>query len=172
MIWSWPGIEEPLDQGDIVDQCPVIEIENFNPESPAETGVRCTPSRVMVLTQTCDVANQKTTRISVGVVHGVRGLVESKKVRASDVRGPIRAGRVFGWYFLPKGDACGMEESIVDLRHVVSVPRSILDSLIAGGHRRARLQPLYREHLARHFAETFGRIGLPEPYETEIEDQG
>lgn len=171
MIWSRPGIAEPLDQGDVVDQCPVVEIDNFDPESPAETSVRCTPSRVLVLTQTCDVANQKTTRISVAVVHGVRGLVESKKVRAADVRGPIRAGRVFGWYFLPKCDACGLEESIVDLRHVVSVPRSVLDRLIVGGQRRARLQSLYREHLARHFAETFARIGLPEPYETEIEDR-
>jgi len=25
----------------------------------------------------------------------------------------------------------------------------------------------YREHLAKHFADTFSRIGLPEPYETE-----
>jgi hypothetical protein len=34
------------------------------------------------------------------------------------------------------------------------------------GHRRARLQSLYREHLAKHFADTFSRIGLPRPYET------
>jgi len=25
---------------------------------------------------------------------------------------------------------------------------------------------LYREHLANHFADTFSRIGLPEPYDT------
>jgi hypothetical protein len=29
------------------------------------------------------------------------------------------------------------------------------------------IQPLYREHLAKHFADTYSRIGLPEPYETE-----
>ena len=29
------------------------------------------------------------------------------------------------------------------------------------------LQPLYREHLAKHFADSYRRIGLPEPYETD-----
>jgi len=33
--------------------------------------------------------------------------------------------------------------------------------------RRARVQPLYREHLAKHFADTYSRIGLPEPYPTD-----
>lgn len=35
------------------------------------------------------------------------------------------------------------------------------------GLRRARIQPLYREHLAKHFADTYSRIGLPEPYSTD-----
>lgn len=42
----------------------------------------------------------------------------------------------------------------------------LLRSLIQAGQRRARLQPLYREHLAKHFADGFCRIGLPRPYET------
>jgi hypothetical protein len=33
-------------------------------------------------------------------------------------------------------------------------------------HRLARIQTPYREHLAKHFADTFSRIGLPQPYET------
>jgi len=33
--------------------------------------------------------------------------------------------------------------------------------------RRARIQPLYREHLAKHFADTYSRIGLPHPYLTD-----
>jgi len=34
-------------------------------------------------------------------------------------------------------------------------------------YRKSRVQPLYREHMAKHFADTFSRIGLPEPYPTE-----
>ena len=40
------------------------------------------------------------------------------------------------------------------------------DALVDQGKRRGRIRPLYREHLARHFAETYARIGLPQPYET------
>ena len=55
---------------------------------------------------------------------------------------------------------------IVDLRRLHTVRLELLRTLCQGGHRRARLQPLYREHLAKHFADTFSRIGLPRPYET------
>jgi hypothetical protein len=47
------------------------------------------------------------------------------------------------------------------------IPREVLELLCATDRRIARILPLYREHLARHFADTFSRIGLPEPYETE-----
>lgn len=81
--------------------------------------------------------------------------------------GPIRAGRVYGWYFLPRCPECELSESIVDLRQLYTIPREVLDLLCATGGRRVRIEPLYREHLARHFADTFSRIGLPEPYGTE-----
>jgi len=42
----------------------------------------------------------------------------------------------------------------------------LLRELCRAGKRRARLQTPYREHLAKHFADTFSRIGLPRPYET------
>jgi hypothetical protein len=82
-------------------------------------------------------------------------------------RYPLRAGRVFGWYFLPAHVALGMPESIVDLRQLHTVRRDVLTALVHQGQRRARIQPLYGEHLAKHFADTFSRIGLPEPYPTE-----
>jgi hypothetical protein len=88
-------------------------------------------------------------------------------LKAADVRGPVRAGRVFGWYFLPKNDGLGLPEMIVDLRHLHTVRRDVLLALCRAGKRRARVQPLYREHLAQHFAITYGRIGLPEGHPTE-----
>ncbi len=56
---------------------------------------------------------------------------------------------------------------IVDLRQLHTVRLDLLRALGMAGRRRARLLTPYREHLARHFADTFSRIGLPEPYETE-----
>ena len=55
---------------------------------------------------------------------------------------------------------------IVDLRRLHTVSLEMLRSLCQEGKRRGRIQSLYREHLAKHFADTFSRIGLPRPYET------
>jgi hypothetical protein len=35
------------------------------------------------------------------------------------------------------------------------------------GYRSATIKTPYREHLAQHFAVTFSRIALPEPYDTQ-----
>jgi len=45
--------------------------------------------------------------------------------------------------------------------------RGLLEELAAEGKRVGALTTPYREHMAQHFAVTFSRIGLPEPYETE-----
>jgi len=68
-------------------------------------------------------------------------------------------------HFLPKGEV--IAESVVDLRHLHTVPRVVLDRLIEEGKRVCRITTPYREHLAQHFATTYSRIGLAEPYETE-----
>jgi hypothetical protein len=47
------------------------------------------------------------------------------------------------------------------------VQRDYLLAFCAPGQRKARFQPLYRERLAKHFTDTYSRIGLPEPFETE-----
>ena len=60
-----------------------------------------------------------------------------------------------------------LPESLIDLRDVHSVPRVVLEQLIAAGKRVASLAPPYREHLAQHFAVTYMRIALPEPYATQ-----
>lgn len=167
MIYHVPALGLSVDQGDIIDGCPILQIVEFDQQNPGSPQVACSTHRVVVLTQTCDLSNQKTRRVTVAIVHDAQFLVEQNIVKASDVRGPIRAGRVYGWYFLPSSLECALSESIVDLRQLYTIPRDVLDVLCAAGGRKARIQPLYREHLAKHFADTFSRIGLPEPYGTE-----
>jgi hypothetical protein len=167
LIYQLSTPDLSLDQGDIIDGCPILRIGQFDQENPDSPQVACSTHRVVVLTQTCDLANQRTQHITVAIVHDAQFLVEQGIVRAADVRGPVRAGRVYGWYFLPSCPECELSESIIDLRQLHTIPREVLDLLCATGRRRARIQPLYREHLAKHFADTFSRIGLPEPYDTE-----
>jgi hypothetical protein len=172
MIYDVPASHEPVDQGDIIDGCPVLRISQFSVgdlllELAASLEIEGAFSRVVVLTQTCDLANQKTTVATVALVRDAEQLVRQGLLKASDVRGSIRAGRVFGWYFLPKSDEHGLPESIVDLHPLHAVRLDLLTALCQHERRRARIQPLYREHLAKHFADTYSRIGLPHPYPTD-----
>jgi hypothetical protein len=142
VIYQMPAIHDPLDQGDIIDGCPVLQIARFDTANPNSPQVTCSTQRVVVLTQTCDLANQKTQRITVAIVHDAQWLVDQSIVKAADVRGPIRAGRVVGWYFLPRCPQCELPESVVDLRQLHTVPRDVLESLCATHSRLARIRPL------------------------------
>ncbi|MBP85620.1 MAG: hypothetical protein CMJ64_02720 [Planctomycetaceae bacterium] len=120
--------------------------------------------RVIVLTQAGDLANTKTTKVQVAVVHEASRLVDAGLLQAQTIRDQVRRHRVFGWYFLPESQQ--QPEAIVDLRDLHTLPRELLEELIAAGNRVATIQSPYREHLAQHFAVTYSRIALPDPYDT------
>jgi hypothetical protein len=111
------------------------------------------------------LAQAKATRVVVALVHEARALVEQDILNARAVRDHVRTHRVYGWYFLPAGP--NLPESIADLRDLHTLPRSMLEKLARQGKRLCRIVTPYREHLAQHFATTYSRIGLPEPYQTE-----
>ena len=169
MIYQRPSADAPVDQGDLIDGCPLLVISNFDAQTSEleNINVEHLLSRVVVLTQTCDFAQQKTTNVVVAMAYDAEALVASGQVKAAEVRGPIRAARVFGWYFLPKSSELGLGEMIVDLRQLHTVRLDVLKALCLAGRRLARIEPLYREHLSKHFADSYSRIGLPESYESE-----
>lgn len=166
MIYHLPSAEEAVDQGDLIDQCLVLHVKALQLGPASQPDVDFAFRRVVVLTQTCDFANEKATMANVAEVFEAQYLVDQKLFKPADVKGPLRAGRVWGWYFLPTDAALGLGEMIVDLRRLHTVRLDLLRELCRAGKRRGRMQPLYREHLAKHFADTFSRIGLPRPYET------
>ncbi len=166
MIYQNPSPNEPLDQGDLIDGCPVTTLTSYDPANPAAVDVTTTPARVVVLTQTCDLANEKVLAANVAVVFEAQFLIDEKVLRPAEIKGPLRAGRIWGWYFLPADADLGLGEMVVDLRRPHTVKLDLLRTLSRAGKRRGRVGPLYREHLAKHFADTFSRIGLPRPYET------
>jgi hypothetical protein len=163
MIYADVAQEAPLPQGDIVDACPLLFWEQSSDSAELEPVTR--PVRVVVLTQACDLAQTKANRVLVAAVHEAKELVERNVLKEGVIRDHVRTHRVYGWYFLPYGGA--MQESIVDLRDLHTVPRLMLERLIREGKRVARIATPYREHMAQHFSTTYSRIGLPEPYETQ-----
>jgi hypothetical protein len=166
MIYDHPARNDALDQGDLIDECPILAVVEFDVNNPDALAVKRTFQRVIVVTQTCDLANQKTTVANVATVFDAVALVQDRTLKAAEIKGPVRAGRVWGWYFLPASADVGLGEMIVDLRRLHTVRLDVLRALCLAGKRRGRVQPLYREHLAKHFADTFSRIGLPRPYDT------
>lgn len=163
-MFTKPTNSEPLYQGDIIDACPLI----FWECSQQDTEVICKPQevevRAIVLTQSCDLQNKKSTRVQVAVVHKTKVLVEQGVLRATAIRDNVRLHKMFGWYFLEQSDL--LPESIVDFRDLHTVPRLLLDDLVSSNQRVCTLSSPYREHLAKHFADTFSRVALPTPPKT------
>lgn len=167
MIYGATSATDQLDQGDIVEGCPLTFVSRLELDNLEENEVEIVPTRVLVLTQTCDLANRKVLNVTVATVHDAQFLVSENLLKPADIRGPIRGGRVYGWYFLPASGPLRLPEMIVDLRQLHTVRFDLLTALSQRGRRRARLLSPYREHLAKHFGDTFSRIGLPEPYDSE-----
>jgi hypothetical protein len=166
MIYFVPKIDEPLDQGDLIDDCPVASITQMHVGRVDQSRYDFDLHRVIVLTQTCDLAMDKTKSVVVASVFDAQAMIDAGLVKAADVKGPIRTGRSFGLYFLPAKPDASIGEMIVDLRRLHTVGIEFFDALRLAGKRRLRLLTPYREHLAKHFADTYSRIGLPQPYET------
>jgi len=160
--------KDPLTQGDIIDGCPIFGLDHDEPLVSLEFPPTRWTARVIVLTQACDLAQAKTRRVLIALVHGAQDLVDRSILKVAVIRDQVRRGVVYGWYFLPAAPApVILPESIVDLRDLHTVSRSVLELLIANGKRICRVNTPYREHLAQHFAVTYSRIGLPEPYSTQ-----
>jgi len=167
MIYRAPRMEDALTQGDILYDCPLVYWESLSSEVETKPRPVTVRTRVVVLTQACDLVQSKATRVLVAVVHEAQNLVDRGILKSNVIRDQIRSHRVYGWYFLPHGGV--MEESLVDLRHLHTVPRLVLDRLVEAGKRVTSICTPYREHLAQHFAVTYSRIALPLPFETQAE---
>lgn len=165
MIYSPVLADAPIDQGDLLEGCPVFELPSYAPDQPVGSPI-FEFARVIVLTQTCDLANEKTAVATVGETLGAQSFVDRGIPKPADIKGPLRSGRIWGLYVLPANAALGLPEMIADFRRLHTVKLDVLRALCSAGKRPARVQSLYREHLAKHFADTFSRIGLPRPYET------
>jgi hypothetical protein len=160
-------LETGLSQGDILDDCPILV---WKPAPPLDLDVppEIRIIRVVVPTQACDLAQDKTTRVVVAPVHDAAELVAKNILRAVAIRDQVRRGQVFGWYFLPAAPApVTLAESIVDLRELHTIERRTLEYLVGAGKRICRIRTPWREHLARHFGTTCMRIALPEPCATQ-----
>jgi hypothetical protein len=168
-MFTVPAVSDLLTQGDLLDDCPLVSLRPDRiTTDPRAIAVQRWLARIIVLTQACDLAQPKTDLVLVAPVRDAQKLVEQGVLKGTIVRDHVRRHLVFGWYFIPASPApLALPEALIDLRDVHSVPRVVLEQLIRSGKRVASLVSPYREHLAQHFAVTYMRVALPEPYATQ-----
>lgn len=184
---NWYGLvssETPLDQGDLIANCPVVSWREGSIEIRGNTeavrhlneAIEVTQMDVVVMTQTCDLAQHKVRYVILCPHYALsvyreaweasQRALEQVPTTKSWVRhiDHIAAGQIWNLALLnaEEGEGYQTEHRIVDFQEVLSLPREFLESWLSQeGRSRLRLLPPYREHLSQAFARFFMRVGLP-----------
>ena len=154
---------ENLEQGDILKGVEVIKptLKFLNGETnKVDTEI----NDVIILTQSCDLANKKTPWVQVTPVVSL-SVMKSKFQQFKDVKAleSIRRGYQPKYHMI---NECTLESfehevSILDFRNVYTLPFDyVLDKAKQEGNR-VRLTSPYKEHMSQAYAKFFMRVGLP-----------
>lgn len=124
---------------------------------------------VVVLTQSCDLENDKVTDVLVAAVLDYRILVEREaaanpSVKSTKFREAAVKGNLPPYSLLPQRlEHPAIAWSLVDFHHLFSIPKVLVEQIAGVAGDRLRLRSPYREHLAQAFARYVMRVGLPHP---------
>jgi hypothetical protein len=160
-----------LIQGDIIAAC-VIPIPPKSLYNAALEGRSSPPDAVdliktdvIVLSQSCNLVNEKIQTVIVGSVWSLQTLVDADEYfHSKDSRESLRQGREPPYHLLHKHVSSGLvlPISVVDFHRIYSLPKEYLATVAVAKSSRLRLLPPYREHLSQAFARYFMRVGLPQ----------
>jgi len=136
---------------------------------PEDVEVEINELDLVVLTQTCDLENDKVDEVLVAVVLSYEDLIlregtKNPYLKSSRWRKAVERGDVPGYCLLienPGEPSLGW--SIADFHHLFSLPKPYVAAFAATIGRRLRVISPYREHLAPAFARYIMRVGLPFP---------
>jgi hypothetical protein len=168
--WYEMAAVPALLQGDLFFACPVTQMLGpwSFPVKTAEPALQIVAADVVVMTQSCDLENQKTDMILLASVNRWRELVANEvekgnvAVRSRDFRKKLIEGNIPGLSLLHKHDGdIPLPWSVIDFHRLYMVPKPFLEQFAASQGPRLRLRSPYREHLAQAFARYFMRVGLP-----------
>lgn len=148
-------------QGDFIKECPIVIPPS---EISDEVEVRIVNYNVVVMSQSCDLAQRKLDLVLVCPIWPLSEFEKSNSFyKSRKGKEASRRGYLPGYHLLNKCeiDECETDYLIVDFRSVYSVPFDFLIDLAKVRGKRLRLLPPYREHLSQAFARFFMRVGLP-----------
>jgi len=157
--YPWFGVAEgaTLSQGELFSTCPYLQVE-------ASGEILRLEYDVVVLSQSCDLANDKLDIVQVCPFWSLDALAANVTfLQSRKGKEELRRGNLPGYHLLNRCTQQGLETDflVVDFRSVFGVKLTSLKNLATQRSPRPSLLPPYREHLAQAFARFFMRVGLP-----------
>ncbi|MGH9832902.1 MAG: hypothetical protein ACREBD_28390 [Blastocatellia bacterium] len=150
-----------LRQGDYLLSCPVPIL---SPVPGGKEEVIVQVYNLMVMTQSCDLANAKAEFVALCPVYLLSEFEQANPQFARKGEWEnVRKGRIEGLYLLgslsePANNRLAL---VVDFREIYSLPFTFLGQLAEAQKGRWRLKSPYLEHFSQAFARFFMRVGLP-----------
>ncbi|WP_141243160.1 hypothetical protein, partial [Geodermatophilus obscurus] len=131
MAESWFEVAQgpELMQGDVLLRCPIYRVETAAADEADEVEIIEERHDVIVLTQSCDLENDKVSDILVAYVHDYVTLAQASwqsnpMLKSTDFRKALIQGTTPPFSLLPKrADEPEFPWSIVDFHHVFSIPK-------------------------------------------------
>lgn len=164
------SLSENLTQGDILTKChiPILNSSVYDAilmdyEEP-ETPLEIREADLIVLSQACDLQNEKINTVVLSPVWSLEKLIQiNDYYKGKDARESLRQGKEPSYHLLRdyKSENYEMDYSVVDFHQIFTLPKDFLRQEAKAHKYRIRLLPPYREHLSQAFARYFMRVGLP-----------
>lgn len=169
----WRQIDEPtiarealpeLSQGDWLPDCliPIFGPDFGGDGKPADVPVA--KDDLIIVTQTCDLANEKVSLVALCPIHTLDRFEEMNPEFGAKGRWEeARKGRVEGLHLLasPTDPNNNRKALAVDFGQIISLPFEYLAERARRLDKRWRLESPFLEHFSQAFARFFMRVGLP-----------
>jgi hypothetical protein len=159
--------EEGLQQEDLLSECYVPIFPDNYGEQEYQEKVPVDVYNVIVITQTCDLANSKIKLVAVSPIFSLTDFEEvnpsfSNKGRWEEVR----KGRIGGLHILPPptNPTNGRESFVVDFREIYSLPFCYLKRRALNLRPRWRLCSPFRESFSQAFGSYYSRVAVDIPF--------
>jgi hypothetical protein len=157
-----------IEQGDIVENCNVLIPNDQHYQAILESKTNETPLDIVeingiILSQSCDIQNEKIDSIIVCPIWSLKDFMEKGGTfSSSKTRENLRQGKFPEYHLLQKfkGERLPSDFYFVDFHRIYSVPKKFIEAILKDKPHK-RLLPPYREHLSQSFARYFMRVGLP-----------
>jgi hypothetical protein len=154
---------DTLAQGDYLPAC-LIPFLPTNYGESEDIAIEVREANLIVVTQSCDLANGKAETVALCRVSTIREFQQLiPQYQVTKNLDPIRQGRMHSFHLLSGFESSddNLAALVVDFRQLYCLPIEYLTRHAAEVGNRTRLKSPYLEHFSQALARFFMRVGLP-----------